>query len=374
MTTLTLTALNQITRYGLLNGDWSLAGNWTFANTGLRLFDTGGDHYLNLVVNENLTANRVLNLITGDATRTITLSGNPTLGDWFNQSGKTTASPTFVGLNLSSTQLIDLTADVVGQRIQASAGHSVNLCQYEKSDGTVYSLVNEYGNFNVGAANTAGPNTAYYAYLLRTDTTSSYLFRGALTHNNAAALSNIRGIDATITKWGAGNVTYMMGANVNITPRYTTATLAITYGIVGQINLVDEAATAPTMTNVTCLYFAATLSRAIVGTFRGVAISTGSITSGSIGTAYGNAISQGTIGTGFVTDQYGLYIGSMTRAANNWSIYTNAGDVRLMSSAADKLGFHGVAPIAQQLLATGAGATVDNVISMLQTVGLCRQA
>ena len=65
--TLNLTPLNQITRYGLLNGDWSPTGAWslaslTLANTALRLLDTGGDHYLNVVVAEDLSANRVLNL------------------------------------------------------------------------------------------------------------------------------------------------------------------------------------------------------------------------------------------------------------------------------------------------------------------------
>src|SRR5690606_11168492 len=37
----------------------------------------------------------------GDADRTITLSGNPTLNDWFNQSVKSTASPTFAGATIS---------------------------------------------------------------------------------------------------------------------------------------------------------------------------------------------------------------------------------------------------------------------------------
>ena len=44
------------------------------------------------------------------------------------------------------------------------------------------------------------------------------------------------------------------------------------------------------------------------------------------------------------------------------------------TATAQKLGFWGLAPVVQQVLATGAGATVDNVISMLQTLGLCKQA
>jgi hypothetical protein len=38
------------------------------------------------------------------------------------------------------------------------------------------------------------------------------------------------------------------------------------------------------------------------------------------------------------------------------------------------LGFWGVTPIVQAVLATGAGATVDNVITALQNLGLVKQA
>jgi hypothetical protein len=42
-----------------------------------------------------LTADRILTLDMVDANRTLKLTGNPTLADWFDQSVKTTASPTF---------------------------------------------------------------------------------------------------------------------------------------------------------------------------------------------------------------------------------------------------------------------------------------
>jgi hypothetical protein len=38
-----------------------------------------------------------------------------------------------------------------------------------------------------------------------------------------------------------------------------------------------------------------------------------------------------------------------------------------------ELGFYGVTPIARAVLATGAGATVDNVITALQNLGLVSQ-
>jgi hypothetical protein len=73
----------------------------TIPNTGLHLLDTNASHDLIIAPGSDLTADRQLTLTTGDAARTITLSGNPTLSDWFDQSVKTTASPTFVTTDLT---------------------------------------------------------------------------------------------------------------------------------------------------------------------------------------------------------------------------------------------------------------------------------
>jgi len=71
----------------------------TFNSFGIK--DTNLSHLLNFTPGSNLTADRVLTFTTGDADRTITLSGNPTLNDWFDQSVKTTASPTFAAANIT---------------------------------------------------------------------------------------------------------------------------------------------------------------------------------------------------------------------------------------------------------------------------------
>ena len=67
----------------------------------LKILDTGGDHTLRIKPNEDLSADRILNLIVGDADRTITLSGNPTLADWFDQAVKAASSPAFAGLTVA---------------------------------------------------------------------------------------------------------------------------------------------------------------------------------------------------------------------------------------------------------------------------------
>lgn len=50
------------------------------------------------------------------------------------------------------------------------------------------------------------------------------------------------------------------------------------------------------------------------------------------------------------------------------------GVTKSIESNATGIGFYGVAPVARQVLATGGGATVDQVITALQALGLLRQS
>ena len=61
----------------------------------VRMPDSDGTHSLVVKTTSDLTADRLLTVVPGDAARTVTLSGNPTLSDWFDQSVKTTAAPTY---------------------------------------------------------------------------------------------------------------------------------------------------------------------------------------------------------------------------------------------------------------------------------------
>jgi len=84
------------------SGGGDAIDNLTFSNEGLHILDLGGDHDLIIKPGTDLSANRILTITTGDAARTITLSGNPTLADWFDQSVKQAASPTFVTAKLTA--------------------------------------------------------------------------------------------------------------------------------------------------------------------------------------------------------------------------------------------------------------------------------
>lgn len=70
-----------------------------------KILDTGGDHTLRIKPNEDLSADRVLNIIVTDGDKTITLTGNPTLNDWFDQAVKAASSPTFANPRVTTIEL-----------------------------------------------------------------------------------------------------------------------------------------------------------------------------------------------------------------------------------------------------------------------------
>lgn len=80
----------------------NITGILTLENEGLHLLDTGGDHDLIIKPGEDFLADRILTIVMGDAARTITLSGDPTLDDWFDQTVKQASSPSFAGVYIKN--------------------------------------------------------------------------------------------------------------------------------------------------------------------------------------------------------------------------------------------------------------------------------
>lgn len=83
-----------------------------------------------------------------------------------------------------------------------------------------------------------------------------------------------------------------------------------------------------------------------------------------------------------ITNAYALWVqagltrldGSLSMGdAANMVLGTTTG-TKIGTGTTEKLGFWGITPVVQQILATGGGATVDNVITFLQTIGLCKQS
>jgi hypothetical protein len=86
-------------------GDYDFTGTVTLDADALQIDDTNASHQLIITPGSDLAADRVLTLTTGDSARTITLSGNPTLSDWFDQSVKAAASPTFANPTVTTLEL-----------------------------------------------------------------------------------------------------------------------------------------------------------------------------------------------------------------------------------------------------------------------------
>lgn len=109
-----------------IDQDYSVDGNVQFAtltlnNAGLHLLDTNGSHDLIVTPGSDLTSDHSFTITTGDADRTVTVNGNPTLNDWFDQSVKTAASPTHAGLTLTGfAGVVHATAGVISASTESA--------------------------------------------------------------------------------------------------------------------------------------------------------------------------------------------------------------------------------------------------------------
>lgn len=83
----------------------------TVPNTGLHILDTNASHDLIIAPGSNITADRTLTVTTGDADRTVTISGNATI----SQDYSTTGTPQFAAIELGAAS--DTTIS------RSSAGH-----------------------------------------------------------------------------------------------------------------------------------------------------------------------------------------------------------------------------------------------------------
>ena len=79
-------------------GDLAFSGIVTLPNSGLHLLDTNASHDLIITPGSDLTLDRVLTLTTGDAARTVTISGNTTI----SQDYSTTGNPQFATIELGA--------------------------------------------------------------------------------------------------------------------------------------------------------------------------------------------------------------------------------------------------------------------------------
>jgi len=73
----------------------------TIPNTGLHVLDTNATHDLIITPGSDLSADRIFTITTGDAARTLTMTGDATL----NQDVSSTGNPALATLNITGPML-----------------------------------------------------------------------------------------------------------------------------------------------------------------------------------------------------------------------------------------------------------------------------
>lgn len=89
-----------------MNETTGVTTGMVFPNTGLNVQDTNASHNLGIVPGSNITANRTLTLTTGDANRTVTISGDATISQDYSTSG----NPQFATIELGHASANTLSA------------------------------------------------------------------------------------------------------------------------------------------------------------------------------------------------------------------------------------------------------------------------
>lgn len=104
----------------MLRENNTFTGNNTFPNTGLKVLDTGADHTLTIKPNENLAADRTLNVVVGAADRTLTLTGDASV------SGTNTGDQSQFSTIAVATQS-NVVADQAGDTLTLVAGANITI-------------------------------------------------------------------------------------------------------------------------------------------------------------------------------------------------------------------------------------------------------
>lgn len=100
---------------------------------------------------------------------------------------------------------------------------------------------------------------------------------------------------------------------------------------------------------------------------------TGSVTLRGLST-YPGATTGSSTTVQLIGDLRNILFGTVNAVKIGVLTYTGGLNIGFTNGATEKIGFYGVSPIAQQILPTGAGKTVDDVITFLQLWGAVRQS
>jgi len=129
--------------------------------TSLRLEDSVQNNSLRITYDTNLTSDEFLILRTADATVSLDIQGNTVVDDWFDQSVKTTASPTFAGLDVNTSGIarieVESSDDQAGIGFTSDGTATVVIYSPDSTDDLRFFLngadrvsINPTGNVGIG--------------------------------------------------------------------------------------------------------------------------------------------------------------------------------------------------------------------------------
>ena len=157
----------------IFSGANTVTGSLLFDADALRVYDTNASHYLQITPGSDLSANRILTLTTGDAARTVTISGDATISQDYSTAG----TPQFTRLGIgqaahasysvAATNTAD-TSVFVGFPTHATYANSVIYLDVTRTANTAYNFIACYSGaggdleFKVDGVGTVSGDGALY--------------------------------------------------------------------------------------------------------------------------------------------------------------------------------------------------------------------
>lgn len=196
----------------------AITGGTIAGLTGLAIRDTSAAFDVTIAGTSStaLTAGRTLTLDLVNAARTLKLTGNPTIADWFDQSVKTGASPTFV----------TVTAALSGNATTATTLATARAIYGNNFDGSValtQIIASTYGGTGNGFTKFSGPTTAERTFTLP-DSSATILYSGGpLGTPSSGTLTSCTGLPVSSGISGLGTgVATALAVNVGSAGAFVT--------------------------------------------------------------------------------------------------------------------------------------------------------
>ncbi len=214
--------------------------------SGISIRGADGTFYMRQVSADVFTASRTLQWNLGNTARTLTLSGSPTLADWFDQNVKTTGTPTFAQLtcpvmNGNITNSTFAAFVVTNNAVQTfTKGSPVKLTlntaiknqgsYFNTSTSTFTAPVTGTYHFDVNFGINSAINSMSDTYVMLVTTAASVLLTehnpgftvaGTDTWSHSATVPMTAGDTAIINILGAGGTSTFASWNSDGLPRFS---------------------------------------------------------------------------------------------------------------------------------------------------------